>query len=117
VRIHKDVVEEPETITIPVSHEEVRIEHVAPQDATDRPDARTFQEKDIEVPLHGEEATVSKDTHLRGEVRMQKRDVTEQERLSDTVRRERVDVEGLNEDNTTLYGEGGNLDDQQPNTR
>src|SRR5438067_1428100 len=71
VHLHKDVVEEPQTITAPVTHEEVTLERVPVQgEYTPGPDA--FTEKDS----------------------LQKQPVTEEQRVSDTVGKERVWIEG-----------------------
>jgi len=93
VHLHKDVVEEPQTITAPVTHEEVTLERVPVQgEYTPGPDA--FTEKDIDVPLMGEELVADKRARVTEEVRLQKQPVTEEQRVSDTVRKERVWIEG-----------------------
>ena len=97
VRLHKDVVTEQQTVNTPVTREEVTVERVAMQgQATDvGPDA--FTEKDIDVPVMGEKVVVGKQVRETEEVRLHKQDVTEQQQVSDTVRKERVTVEGANE--------------------
>ena len=93
VHLHKDVVEEPQTITAPVTHEEVTLERVPVQgEYTPSPDA--FTEKDIDVPVMGEELVTDKRAKVTEEVRLQKQPVTEEQQVSDTVRKERVRVEG-----------------------
>ena len=96
VHLHKDVVEEPQTITAPVTHEEVTLERVPVQgEYTPSPDA--FTEKDIDVPVMGEELVTDKRAKVTEEVRLQKQPVTEEQQVSDTVRKERVRVEGAEE--------------------
>ena len=96
VHLHKDVVEEPQTITAPVTHEEVTVERVPVQgEYTPSPDA--FTEKDIDVPVMGEELVTDKRAKVTEEVRLQKQPVTEEQQVSDTVRKERVRVEGAEE--------------------
>jgi uncharacterized protein (TIGR02271 family) len=96
VHLHKDVVEERQTITAPVTHEEVTVERVPGQgEYTPGPDA--FIEKDIDVPLMGEELVTDKRARVTEEVRLQKQPVTEEQRVSDTVRKERVWIEGAEE--------------------
>ena len=96
VHLHKDVVEEPQTITAPVTHEEVTLERVPVQgEYTPSPDA--FTEKDIDVPVMGEELVADKRAKVTEEVRLQKQPVTEEQQVSDTVRKERVRVEGAEE--------------------
>jgi uncharacterized protein (TIGR02271 family) len=96
VHIHKDVVAEQETINVPVTHEEVRVERVPVEGAAASeisPDA--FQNRDIDVPLMGETVTSEKVAHVSEEVHLHKQQVTGQKRVSDTVRKERVRVEGI----------------------
>ena len=96
VHLHKDVVEEPQTITTAVTHEEVTVERVPVQgEYTPSPDA--FTEKDIDVPVMGEELVTDKRAKVTEEVRLQKQPVTEEQQVSDTVRKERVRVEGAEE--------------------
>jgi uncharacterized protein (TIGR02271 family) len=96
VHLHKDVVEEPQTITAPVTHEEVTLERVPVQgEYTPSPDA--FTEKDIDVPVMGEELVTDKRAKVTEEVRLRKQPVTEEQQVSDTVRKERVRVEGAEE--------------------
>jgi uncharacterized protein (TIGR02271 family) len=93
VHLHKDVVEEPQTIIAPVTHEEVTLEHVPVQgEYTPSPDA--FTETDIDVPLMGEELVTYKRARVAEEVRLQKHPVIEEQQVSDTVRKECVRVEG-----------------------
>lgn len=98
VHIHKDVVEEPQSINVPVSREEVRVERVPVEGAATGnlgPDA--FQDKDIDVPVMGEQVNVEKQTRVGEELHLHKREVTENQRFGDTVRRERVNVEGVDQ--------------------
>ena len=93
VHLHKDVVEEPQTITVPVTHEEVTLERVPVQgEYSPGPDA--FTEMDIDVPLLGEQLVTYKRARVAEEVRLQKQPVTEEQQVSDTVRKERVRIEG-----------------------
>jgi len=96
VHLHNDVVEEPQTITAPVTHEEVTLERVPVQgEYTPSPDA--FTEKDIDVPVMGEEIVTDKRAKVTEEVRLQKQPVTEEQQVRDTVRKERVRIEGAQE--------------------
>jgi uncharacterized protein (TIGR02271 family) len=99
VRIHKNVVEEQQNITVPVRHEEVTIERVPVQGqaSTDLgPDA--FSDKDVEVPLMGEQAVVGKQARVSEEVRLHKQTATDQQQVSGTVRKEQVRVDGADTD-------------------
>jgi uncharacterized protein (TIGR02271 family) len=108
VRIHKDVVEEQETITVPVRRERVVVERVPGSGEVDAGnlDQSAFKEDDIEVPVMGEEVVVGKRVQQVETVRVRKDVVTDDEQVSDTVRKERVRVDGVDDqgqafDNTT----------------
>ena len=105
VHIRKDVVSEQQTVSVPVTREEVHIERMAVTGAYDANTTDAFQERDIEVPLMGEEVVVGKRAHVVEEVRLRKDQVTENEQVSDTVRKERVVVEGA-EETTGMRTEG-----------
>jgi uncharacterized protein (TIGR02271 family) len=96
VRIHKEVIEEEQTLTVPVRHERVVVERV-PASGEEDPnalDANAFKEGDIEIPVREEEVVVGKRVRDVENVRIHKDTVTEEEQVSDTVRKERVRVEG-----------------------
>ncbi|MFG1635892.1 PRC and DUF2382 domain-containing protein [Pseudonocardia alni] len=93
VALRKYVVTEDQTVTVPVSHEEVRLER-EPVDGTEaeaRPGA--MGEAEHEVTLHRERPVVDKTTEAVEKVRLGTRTVTEDEKVSDTVRKERVEVD------------------------
>jgi uncharacterized protein (TIGR02271 family) len=100
VRIHKEVVEEQETLTVPVRRERVVVERVPATGEVDANalDATAFQEDDIEVPVMREEAVVGKRVQGVENVRIHKDVVTDNEQVSDTVRKERVVVDGVDDD-------------------
>jgi uncharacterized protein (TIGR02271 family) len=58
----------------------------------ERPDehGRTAPENSIQVPLSEERVHIDKDTVLREEYKVGKREVTQNESISDRVRRERL---------------------------
>lgn len=95
VHVHKDVVEEEQVVNVPLREEEVRVErHAVDGDrATGRVPDDAFQEEDIEIPIRGEEADVTKRARVREEVDITK-DVRERDKqVRDTVRREEVHVD------------------------
>jgi uncharacterized protein (TIGR02271 family) len=96
VRIHKNVVEEQQTMDVPVREEEVHVERHRVDDATRAADVPSdaFQERDVEVPVYGEDVDVSKEQVVREEVDISKTARQRNKRVSDTVRREEVHVEG-----------------------
>lgn len=101
VHLHKDVVEEQQTVPVTLQREEVTVERVPVQGKADVSTADAFTEKDIDVPVMGEEAVVEKQPRVTEEVRLRKNAMTEQQQVSDTVRKERVVVDGADETPST----------------
>jgi uncharacterized protein (TIGR02271 family) len=95
VRIGKDVVEERQSLEVPVIREEVSIERHPverrPADGSITEDSAT-----IRVPVREEQVSVDKRTVVTEEINVGKRQVQDTERVSGTVRREeaRIDSEG-----------------------
>jgi uncharacterized protein (TIGR02271 family) len=97
VRVHKDVIEEQQTLEVPVTEEEVEItRRRVDRGVTDADHA--FEEGTIEVPLRGEEVDVEKRARVVEEVDIDKTARQRTERVSDTVRHEEVHVDGDNVD-------------------
>ncbi|MCZ2818611.1 PRC and DUF2382 domain-containing protein [Modestobacter sp. VKM Ac-2984] len=96
-RLRKFVVTEDVTTTVPVSHEEVRIEREPITDAN-RDEALagpTISEEEHEVVLHAERPVVAKEAVPVERVRLDTETVTEQETVTDTVRKEQIETEGV----------------------
>ena len=91
VHVHKDVVEEEQVVNVPLREEEVRVERHSVSGGDVPSDA--FQEQDIDIPIRGEEADVTKSAQVREEV-----DITKDVRERDEQVRERVRREELNID-------------------
>ena len=93
VRVDKDIVEEQRTLDVPVTREEVEIRRV-PVDSTARADDTAFTGGDtIRVPVSAEQVQVSKEARVVEEIEISKRPVTETQTITDTVRREQVNVD------------------------
>ncbi|MGX7824629.1 DUF2382 domain-containing protein [Actinokineospora sp. 24-640] len=92
VRLVKHVVTEEQNISVPVSHEEVRVVR-EPADGREKAGRDAFTDQETEVTLHREEPVVQKTTKPVENVRLEKNTVTEQQNVSDTVRKEHVDIE------------------------
>ena len=94
-RLRKYVVTEDVTTTVPVSHEEVRIEREAITDANvgDALDGPAISEEEHEVVLHAERPVVAKETVPVERVRLDTEAVTEQETVTDTVRKEQIEAD------------------------
>jgi len=93
VQVRKTVTEEQQTVPVTLQREEVRVQE---RNIADRPlqagdDA--FKEGTIRVPVRGEEAVVAKEAVVTGEVVIDKTRTSEQRQVSDTVRKQRVDVD------------------------
>ncbi len=89
VRLRKHVVTEDVTRTVPVSHEEVRLER---EPVADAPAAGA---------LGGELAADEKSTEPVERVSLEKEAVTEEERLKAELRKEQVETEGLSDGRQT----------------
>ena len=94
-RLRKYVVTENVTQTVPVSHEEVRIEREPITDANigDATSGPSISEEEHEVVLHEERPVVAKETVPVERVRLGKETVTEQETVSEDVRKEQIDTD------------------------
>jgi len=95
VDIRKTVESEQVNIPVELRHEEVTVDRV---DVKDRPIAaadvdNAFEEGTIRVPVRGEEAVIQKEAVVTGEVVIDREMKTERQTVSDTVRKERVNVD------------------------
>jgi len=92
VEVSKHVVEEQVQVPVTLRHEEV----VVTRHEVDRPvtggEAVMGESEVIRVPVHEEVAHVTKEARVAEEIEIQKRAVSQQQTVSDTVRREVVDV-------------------------
>jgi uncharacterized protein (TIGR02271 family) len=95
-RLRKYVVTENVTQTVPVSHEEVRVQREPITDATmgKAMDGPAISEEEHEVTLHAERPVVEKEAVPVERVRLDTETVTGQQEVSDTVRKEQVDTDG-----------------------
>lgn len=94
-RLRKYVVTENVTQTVPVSREEVRIEREPITDANigDATSGPDISEEEHEVVLHSEVPVVQKETVPVERVRLDTETVTEQQTVSDEVRKEQIDID------------------------
>lgn len=93
VHVHKDVIEEPQTVTAEVTRDEMKVERTPMnQEVTDL-STDVFQQEDIEIPLQAETLTADKRVVQTEEVTLEKQQVTEQAQVTGTVRREQVVVD------------------------
>ena len=94
-RLRKYVVTEEKTVTVPVSHEEVRLEREPITDANvaDAMDGPAISEEEHEVVLTEERPVVAKETVPVERVRLGTETVTEEETVTDQVRKEQIDYD------------------------
>lgn len=92
VNLHKEVVTEQKTINVPVTHEEVVIEQ-RPVTGGQIDNTPIGEGETIRVPVSEEQVNVSKNTVVTGEVAIGKRAVQETQQVTDTVKREEVNIQ------------------------
>jgi len=92
IGLKKDVVTETQEIDVPVEKERVTVErHAVEGDAVD---GYNFDETadEIRIPIHEEKVSVDKEAYVTEEVDVNTETVTENQKVSDTVRKEKLDV-------------------------
>src|SRR3954469_869401 len=94
-RLRKYVISENVTQTVPVSREEVRVEREPITDANigHAMDGPAISEEEHEVTLHAERPVVQKEAVPVERVRLDTETVTEQQTVSDEVRKEKLEVD------------------------
>jgi uncharacterized protein (TIGR02271 family) len=95
-RLRKYVVTENVTQTVPVSHEEVRIERepITEANMPAATDGPAISEEEHEVVLHAEQPVVQKEAVPVERVRLDTQTVTEQQQVSEDVRKEQIETDG-----------------------
>jgi uncharacterized protein (TIGR02271 family) len=96
-RLRKYVVTENVTETVPVSREEVRVEREPITEANigNAMDGPAISEEEHEVTLHAERPVVAKEAVPVERVRLDKETVTEHETVSEGLRKEEIEVDGV----------------------
>ena len=102
-RLRKYVVTEQVQQTVPVQREEVRVEREPITDANrDRATAGPdISEEEHEVVLHEEEVVTEKRAVPKERVRLDKETVTDEQTVSEQVRKEQIDTEGVDKKSGT----------------
>lgn len=93
-RLRKYVVTEHQTVNVPVSHEEVRVERTPLREG--EVDGGKISEGEETVTLHAEKPVVNKETVGVEKVSLGKETVTENERVDADVRKEQVEIDDPN---------------------
>ncbi|HEX6745305.1 MAG TPA: PRC and DUF2382 domain-containing protein [Solirubrobacteraceae bacterium] len=96
VRLRKYVVTENEQRTVPVRREEVRVERepVTEANADQALDGPAISEEEHEVVLHKERPVVDKQVVPKERVRLETDERTDEETVSEDVRKERIETDG-----------------------
>jgi len=94
-RLRKYVVEDEVQQTVPVRREEVRLERepITDANAGAATSGGAINDEEHEVVLHEEEAVVDKQAVPKERVRLDKETTVEDQQVSETVRKEEVDVD------------------------
>ena len=92
VRLRKVVRTEVVNQPVEIRREDVVVERVAAGDVRSGTATSDFKEETIDVPLSREEVVVSKEAHVTGAVRLHKTAEAEQQNVSETIRKEDVEV-------------------------
>jgi uncharacterized protein (TIGR02271 family) len=95
-RLRKVVVTENVETTVPVQREEVRVvrEPITDGNVGDALDGPAISEEEHEVTLHAEEPVVEKRVVPKERVRLDKDTVTEEQTVSEQVRKEQIESDG-----------------------
>jgi uncharacterized protein (TIGR02271 family) len=95
-RLRKYVVTEQVQTTVPVTHEEVRVEREPITDANvgQALDGPALSEEEHEIVLHEERPVVEKQVVPKERVRLTKDQVTDEAPVQDEIRKERIETEG-----------------------
>ena len=96
VKLRKHVVTEQQTVNVPVSHEEVRIEREPITEANrgDALDGPELSEEEHEVVLTEERPVVAKETVPVERVKLGKETVTDQQQVTEDVAHEEITTDG-----------------------
>jgi uncharacterized protein (TIGR02271 family) len=96
VRMKKFVVEDEVTETVPVRREEVRVERepISEANVGDAMDGPAISDEEHEVVLHQEEPVVEKRAVPKERVRVDKDTVTDERQVTETARKEQIELEG-----------------------
>ncbi|WP_046468143.1 YsnF/AvaK domain-containing protein [Allosalinactinospora lopnorensis] len=91
-RVRKTVESEEFSETVPVTHEELRVER-EPVTEADAPGPQAMEPQEEEITLHAERPVVSKRTESVERIKVSKEEVTEDAQVRGEVRKERVELE------------------------
>lgn len=98
-RLHKYVVTEQVQTTVPVRHEEVRVERepITDENVDQALSGAEISEEEHEVVLHEEQPVVEKRTVPKERVRLDTETVSDEHEVSEEIRKERIEAEGVDQ--------------------
>ena len=91
VTLSKDVVEEQQSVDVPVTHEEVVIERTSFDNK--QSDSPITSGESISIPVSEERVNVGKRTVLTGEISAHKQEVEETKHIDETIKKEEAHVD------------------------
>ncbi|MDY5840459.1 MAG: PRC and DUF2382 domain-containing protein [Corynebacterium camporealensis] len=96
-RLRKYTVTENETVEVPVTREEVRVERtpISEEDAANYKGEISDDDSETSVTLHEERVNVDKKTVPVEKVNLNKQQVTETEKHTEELRKEQIDTDGV----------------------
>ena len=99
-RLRKYVVTENVSETVPVTHEQVTLERepITERNVGNAMDGPAISEEEHEVTLHDERPVVEKEAVPVERVRLGKETVTENVQVNETLRKEKIEAEGVDQD-------------------
>jgi uncharacterized protein (TIGR02271 family) len=102
--LRKYVVTEEQRVTVPVSHEEVRLvrEPITQENLAAMHVGADLSESEVDIDLYAERAVINKEIVPIERVRMVKETVTEQQTVSGEIRREHIEAAMPNEEKREL---------------
>ncbi len=115
VNIRKNVVEEEQTINVPVNREEVYVERNAVNTPVPADTPIGQGDEVIRVPVSEEQVQVTKQPVVTEEINVGKRVVQENQPVTDTVRREEAHIE--NQGNVNVTGDSSIVNDTTPDNQ
>lgn len=93
VDIHKHVVNDTETVEVPVKREEIVIERKPVTDQSSQGTDENLEDDTITIPIKEEQVDVSKHTVIREEVGIHKEEHEDVEKVTEDVSREELDID------------------------
>lgn len=110
-RLRKYIVTEQQTTTVPVSHDEVHVtrEPITEDNMGDALSGGDLTEEEHEVTLHADQVVTDKETVPVERIRLDTETVTEQQEVTEDVRKEQIEFDGDDTDTNSRTDRDGDL--------